>query len=53
MAGKARASAGAPAAARWDAAMREAKERTVVLRRLLEDEWTQPAGIEAQRPPDG
>lgn len=53
MADKARASAGAPAAARWDAAMREAKERTAVLRRLLEEEWIQPAGIETPRPPDG
>jgi len=53
MADKARASGGAPAAAPWDAAMREAKERTVVLRRLLEEEWTHPAGIEAPRPPDG
>ena len=53
MADNARASGSAPAAARWDAAMREAKERTAGLRRLLEEEWTQPAGIEAQRPPDG
>lgn len=53
MADKARASGGAPAAARWDAAAREAKERTVVLRRLLEEEWTHPAGNEAPQSPDG
>lgn len=53
MADKARASGGAPAAARWDAAAREAKGRTVALRRILEEEWIHPAGIEATQSPDG
>lgn len=53
MADKARASGRAPVAARWDAAAREAEERTVVLRRLLGEEWTHPAGIEAPQALDG
>ena len=35
------------AGAQWDAAMREAKERTAALRQLLEKEWVHPDGIEA------
>ncbi len=42
MADKARSTGDAGAAARWEAAMREARERSGVLRRLLEQEWSHP-----------
>ena len=37
-------------AAEWEAAMHEAKERTGVLRELLEREWTHPGDIEPLAP---
>ena len=53
MAEKCRTGGDGAAASRWDAATREADERTVPLRRLLEEEWTHPAGIDAaHRPPE-
>ena len=42
MAGDAWNAGNASAAARWDAAAREARERSGVLRRLLEQEWSHP-----------
>jgi hypothetical protein len=37
----------------WEAAMQEAKERTVVLRRLLEGEWTHPDSMDPPHPAIG
>ena len=37
-------------AAQWDAAMREAKERAVALRRLIEKEWIHPNSLEVLEP---
>lgn len=37
----------------WVGAMQEAKERTVVVRELLEKEWTHPAGIGVLTPSGG
>ena len=42
MADNARSAGNADAAARWETAVREAEERSGVLRQLLETEWTQP-----------
>ena len=53
MADKAQAAGEAPVAVQWHAAMSEAKERTVVLRQLLEKEWTHPGGVEALSPSGG
>ena len=46
MAGKARNAENPRAAAQWDAAMREAKERSASLRRLLEQDWLHPDDVE-------
>jgi 8-oxo-dGTP pyrophosphatase MutT (NUDIX family) len=51
--GKSRAAGNAPAAAQWDAAMREAKERTGVLRQFLKKEWVHPDGVEVLEPSGG
>lgn len=50
MADKARTNDDTFAAARWDAAAREARERTIVVRRLLEEEWTHPGDDEIAEP---
>ncbi len=42
MGDKARSAGDAGTAARWEAAVREAEERSGVLRQLLETGWTQP-----------
>ena len=46
MADNARSAGHADAAARWETAMREARERSGVLRQLLEKEWTRPGESE-------
>jgi two-component system chemotaxis response regulator CheB len=52
MAEKLRAAEDPAAGALWDAAMREARERAVVLRQLLETEWVHPDRMEVLEPPD-
>ncbi len=47
MADKAWSAGDAGAAARWETAVREARERSSVLRQLLEKEWTHPSESEA------
>ena len=53
MADKAQAAGEALVAVQWHAAISEAKERTVVLRQLLEKEWTHPGGVEVLSPSGG
>lgn len=53
LAEKSRAAGNATAGAQWDAAMREAKERTAALRQLLEEEWVHPDHIETLQPSGG
>ncbi len=53
MADRSREANDAGSAALWAGAMREAKERTGVLRRLLEQEWIHPGGIASLTPSGG
>ena len=50
MAEKCHAAGDPVGAAQWDTAMREAKERAVALRRLLEKEWIHPDSLEVLEP---
>lgn len=53
MADRSQGTEDAGVAAQWAGAMREAKERTGMLRQLLEKEWTHPAGIGPLTPSGG
>ena len=53
VADKARDAGDPGSATRWAAAVHEAKERTGVLRQLLEEEWTHPDDIEPLAPSGG
>ncbi len=53
MADRSRDAEDAGLAALWAGAMQEAKERTGVLRQLLEKEWTQPGDVTPLTPPGG
>ena len=53
MAEKCRTGGDGPAASQWETATREADDRTGVLRRLLEEQWTHPAGIDGPHRPPG
>ena len=53
MAERSREAEDAGSAALWAGAMREAKERTGVLRQLLEKEWTHPGDVTPLAPSGG
>ena len=53
MADKAKDAGDTDAAGHWTAAMHEAKERTGIVRELLEKEWTHPGNIEPLAPSGG